>query len=157
MANTISKPSTPRAVASPTGLRREPLPLAWADTGEPVGATLQLVPPFERRISCTRNTLVVTGVRIQCSVGDGQRVHVDLAAACTRMASVWDDRHLTPIALLACVPDNDDHAEQPDDIVHGGAVVVTTDPSAFLDGSDTRTEPYPNLATALVALASRPP
>lgn len=140
-----------RAVAIPERLDRQPQPLVWAGTGEPVGATLAFVPPFERRVTSTHSGQLVTGVRVRCALSSGQGVHVDLAAARTRMASVWDDRHPYPIALLG-YPTDDEPAEEPDTAAHDGAVAVTTDVVGYLSGSDPTTQEYPNLATALLTL-----
>lgn len=159
-----------RAVAGLAELTREPQPLVWADTGEPVSAAVQLIPPYERRVSRTARGEMVTGVRVSCADGYGRRVHVDLAAAQTRMASVWDDRDTTPVALLQLVPrpnlDLDDdpspHGEHTDQDSggsgvtgageHAGPVVVTTDPFGYFRTEQITTERYPNLETALVAL-----
>lgn len=94
-----------RAVAGLAELTREPQPLVWADTGRPVSAAVQLISPYERRVSRTERGEMVTGVRVSCTDGYGRQVHVDLAAAQTRMASVWDDRDTTPVALLQLVPE----------------------------------------------------
>lgn len=162
-----------RPVAGLAELTREPQPLVWADTGEPVGAAVQLIPPYERRVSRTARGEMVTGVRVSCADGYGRRVHVDLAAAQTRMASVWDDRDTTPVALLQMVPqhnrDLDDdpspHGEHTDHDggdsgdsgvtgagEHAGPVVVTTDPFDYFRTEQIATERYRNLETALVAL-----
>lgn len=153
-----------RPVAGLAELTREPQPLVWADTGEPVGAAVQLIPPYDRRVSRTARGEMVTGVRVSCADGYGRRVHVDLAAAQTRMASVWDDRDTTPVALLQLVPqhnrDLDDdpspHGEHTERDswagAHAGPVVVTTDPFDYFRTEQTATERYPNLETALVAL-----
>lgn len=152
-----------QAVAS-VELTREPTPLVWADTGEPVGAAVQLIPPYERRVSRTARGEMVTGVRVTCADGYGRRVHVDLAAAQTRMASVWDDRDTTPVALLQLMPEagsdevNDlsEHSEQAERDTgigeHAGPVVVTTDPFDYFRIEQIATDRYPNLETALVAL-----
>lgn len=155
-----------RVVASLDTLTREPQPLMWADSGEPVGATLQLIPPYERRVSRTPRGETVTGIRVSCADDCGRRVHVDLAAAQTRMASVWDDRDTAPIALLQYLPDNDTRdgprANQPadgEDAVrdpavsgHVGTVAVTTEPFDYFHRRDIETDRYPNLETALLTL-----
>lgn len=153
-----------RVVAAADELTREPQPLVWADSGEPVGATVQLIPPYVRRVSRTSRGEMVTGVRVSCRDGYGRRVHVDLAAAQTRMASVWDDETTTPVALLQFVPGNHPSSddEQPADRQqdqldgaasgHAGSVVVTTGPFDYFHSREITTVRYPNLETALVAL-----
>lgn len=153
-----------RAVASLAALTREPQPLVWADTGEPVSAAVQLIPPYERRVSRTTRGEMVTGVRVSCTDGYGSRVHVDLAAAQTRMASVWDDRDTTPVALLQLVPEpssdfDDDQPARREQAErdtgmgeHAGEAVVTTDPFDYFRTEQIATDRYPNLETALVAL-----
>jgi hypothetical protein len=156
-----------RVVTGLAELTREPQPLVWADTGEPVGAAVQLIPPYDRRVSRTARGEMVTGVRVSCADGYGRRVHVDLAAAQTRMASVWDDRDTTPVALVQLVPqrnrDRDDDPSPRGEHTdrdrgdsgagdHAGPVVVTTDPFDYFRTEQTATERYPNLETALVAL-----
>lgn len=140
-------------VAALATLTREPQQLHWADTGERVGdVTLQLVPPYERRISRTSRGDLVTGVRVACALDGERQLHVDLAAAQTRMASVWDDRDTAPIALLQYETIDRPTREQADP-GHSGQVIVTTDVYAYFGRDDAPTTQYRNLETALVLLA----
>lgn len=160
-------------VANPARLTREPQPLLWEASGEPVGASLQLVPPYERRVATTERGEIVTGIRVLCALDNNdphdqgdqpvQRVHVDLAAAHSRMASVWDATALHPVALLTFSEPAGSEAtdaalaEAGVDATHQGAVQITTTPMAYLRGRDTTTERFPNLPTALAYLATREP
>lgn len=138
-------------------LTHEPQPLIWAATGAPVGATMQLVPPYERRVMTTASGVLVTGVRVALDTRPAGRLYVDLAAARTRMASVWDDRYTAPVALLRYAGVDDETCAETDTGPDGhlGLVEVAADPFDYLYGTNPTTDRYPNLETALVDIARR--